>query len=202
MKIDKLKEGILVNKSNIKWNIEVTTGVGGRFIVPNSSNGYHGLLKSWWDYYCIEKEKWLLVTENIKVKKVFEKHYPHNTFYTVDLYDDFNNVTDFQLDICNEKHFMKLPKVDVVVCQATLEHIYDPFQAVKNMNDTLNNGGYLIMHTHTPGYRYHKYPKDYFRFYPDWFEDLEYLLPELKLKELVSTTNNHIFSLYQKEIKI
>ena len=198
---NELKEGIIVNKSNVAWNIEMTNGIGGRFIVPNSSNGYHMLLKDWWDYYCFQQEKWLLVTENNEVKKVFKDTYPNKIFFTVDLYDDFNNNTDYQLDICNEKHCIKLPEVDVVLCQATLEHIYAPFQAVKNMNNTLNNGGYLILHTHTPGYRYHQYPRDYMRFYPDWFEDLEYLIPELNLLELASS-NNHIFALYRKEIKI
>ena len=199
---DKLKEGIIVNKSKVSWNIEMTNGIGGRFIVPNSSNGYHELLKNWWEHYCLKKKKWLLVTENNEVKKVFENKYPNIDFFTTDLYDDFNIETDYQIDICNKKHFRKLPKVDTIICQATLEHVYNPFQAVKNMNDSLNNNGYLLLHTHTPGYRYHQYPRDYIRFYPDWFEDLENFIKELNLLELVSVPSYHIFALYQKRIKI
>lgn len=199
MIISEVKTGILKSSAGIKWNIQVDNGVGGRFVVPNSSNGYHGLLKVWWDHYCMHKQKWLLVTENNNVKKVFEDNYPDKVFYTVDLYDDFNNSIDYKLDICNEQECNNLPKLDVVICQATLEHIYNPFQAVKNMTDSLNEDGYLLLHTHTPGYAYHQYPRDYFRFFSDWFEDLENLLPELTLKELVATKCNHIFAIYNKE---
>ena len=189
--------GIIYSDSGVNWDITLTRGVGGKFPVPNSSGGYHGLLKEWWEYYGKDKKEWLLVSENNHVKKVFENTYPDKQFYTTEYYDDFNKTTDFELDICNSEHTKRLPKVDIVICQATLEHVYDGYGAVKNMINILNPGGYLFIHTHTPGFVYHQYPRDYLRFYPDWFEDIPSTIGNIKLKELVSV-KNHIFSVYEK----
>ena len=52
--------GIIYSDSKINWNIKCTRAVGGKFIVPNSSGGYHGLLKAWWEYYAENKKRWLL----------------------------------------------------------------------------------------------------------------------------------------------
>lgn len=190
--------GIIYSDSGINWNIELTKAVGGKFPVPNSSGGYHGLLKEWWEHYGKHKKQWLLVSENNEVKKVFESRYSDKQFYTTEYYDDFNKTTDYELDLCNPNHTKNLPKVDIVICQATLEHVYDAYGAVKNMINILNPEGYLFIHTHTPGFVYHQYPRDYLRFYPDWFEDIPINIKEVKLKELVSV-KNHIFSVYEKE---
>jgi hypothetical protein len=189
--------GIIYSNSGIDWNITFDMAVGGKFIAPNSSGGYHKLLKEWWDHYGKDKKEWLLISENNQVKSLFEKTYPDKRFYTTELYDDFNKTTDFELDLCNVEHTKQLPRVDVIICQATLEHVYDGYGAVKNMVDTLSSGGYLFIHTHTPGFVYHQYPRDYLRFYPDWFEDIPSTIGNIELKELVSV-KNHIFSVYGK----
>jgi len=38
---------------NKTWNVNICNlgRTGGNFYVSNLSNGYHGILKQWWEYY-------------------------------------------------------------------------------------------------------------------------------------------------------
>jgi hypothetical protein len=60
-----------------------------------------------------------------------------------------------------------------------------------------NTGGSVLLHTHVPGMAYHPYPKDYLRFFPDWFLDAQSFIEKIVIKELV-VVNQHIFAVYQK----
>ncbi len=60
---------------------------------------------------------------------------------------------------------------DLIVSQAMLEHLVDPYRHVSDLAAQLNPGGHLILHTHPPGFPYHRHPVDCIRFYPDWFEE-------------------------------
>ena len=59
---------------------------------------------------------------------------------------------------------------DCIVSQAMLEHLINPYKHVCDLYCLLENGGHLILHTHIPGFEYHRYPIDCMRFFPDWFE--------------------------------
>jgi len=61
---------------------------------------------------------------------------------------------------------------DCIVSQSMLEHLIDPYKHVRDCVSLLRSGGYLIVHTMMPGFNYHRYPVDCFRFYPDWFEEV------------------------------
>jgi SAM-dependent methyltransferase len=63
-------------------------------------------------------------------------------------------------------------KFDVIISQAMLEHLLDPYRHVTDLSGMLNPGGHLILHTHIPGFSYHRHPIDCLRFYPDWFEEV------------------------------
>ena len=63
-------------------------------------------------------------------------------------------------------------KFDAIVSQAMLEHLLNPYKHVVDLSQMLNPGGKLILHTHIPGFKYHRYPIDCVRFYPDWFETI------------------------------
>ena len=42
------------SKNNNKWNLEKandSSGIGGCFNANNHSNGYHGILKQWWEHF-------------------------------------------------------------------------------------------------------------------------------------------------------
>lgn len=64
----------------------------------------------------------------------------------------------------------EMGKFDLIVSQAMLEHLLNPYKHVVDLSEMLNPGGKLILHTHIPGFVYHRYPIDCVRFFPDWFE--------------------------------
>jgi SAM-dependent methyltransferase len=53
---------------------------------------------------------------------------------------------------------------DVVLCLCTLEHIEDWREAVRQMTTVLRLRGKLVFAAPAPGFPYHPYPKDYWRF--------------------------------------
>ena len=59
---------------------------------------------------------------------------------------------------------------DLVISQAIIEHLVDPFGHVTALFELLGSGGTLIVQTVIPGFPYHRYPVDCVRFFPDWFE--------------------------------
>jgi len=61
------------------------------------------------------------------------------------------------------KHF-GVEQFDVVVSTEMLEHAKDWRTAVDQMKQVLRTGGLLIMTTRGPGFPYHGYPHDYWRF--------------------------------------
>lgn len=171
--------------------------VGGQFSVPNLSGGYHGILQSWWEKYITPQSLVLLISENDDVKKTFEIRYPGTTFVTTNLYTVDN--VDYILNLCDSEFVNSFNvKFDIIVCQATLEHVYDPFNAIKNMSGLLNHNGLLLIHTHTPGFVYHPCPTDCLRFYPDWFKEIVNYIDNIQLLDLVHTNSFHIFAQYQK----
>jgi SAM-dependent methyltransferase len=59
---------------------------------------------------------------------------------------------------------------DLIISQAVFEHLVDPYKHFRDLAKLLkSSGGYLLIHTHIPGYTYHRYPIDAVRFFPDWF---------------------------------
>lgn len=190
-----------VFKSHSHWDYSPydTYWIGGRFQVSNFSNGYHGILKQWWDYYN-KGVSCLLISENNKVKSEFQIQYPEWRFQTLDFYDNKGEPVDIKVNLCDALPSKIDSAFDLIICQATLEHLYDPFMAMKNMSSLLNDKGVVVIHTHVPGYYYHPYPRDYLRFHPDWFEDIPVFIKEYKLLELYAT-QGHIFSAYEKNIQ-
>lgn len=187
-----------IHKSRQNWNLDVANGfwIGGHFPVANSSGGYHGILKQWWDHVPKKQNHWLLISEKNNVKQTFQSLYPTDTFNNVDLFYHESEV-DFKIDICDKKQMLQLPSYDIIVCQATLEHLFNPIDAVYNMLDALKTHGSLLIHTHTQYTIYHPYPKDYFRFFPDWFIDVPKYGRNIQLLDLLDH-DGHIFASYTK----
>ncbi len=137
------------------WNFEYNGWVGGKFPARNSSGGYHGLLQQWWDFYAIHGARVLLVSENSEAAEDFQKAYP-----AWDI-----KITDLPFDLCSGE---LRGEFDLIICQATLEHLYNPFGAMKNLADVLVKDGILVLHTHSINCQYHAWPRDYIRFMDDW----------------------------------
>lgn len=76
--------------------------------------------------------------------------------------------TDYQWNF--EQEPPEMGKFDFIISQAMLEHLLNPYKHVVDLSQMLNLGGKLVLHTHVPGFNYHRYPLDCVRFYPDWFE--------------------------------
>lgn len=186
--------------NSIQWdyNWAQTGFVGGRLPLNNLSRGYHGILKQWWDHYLkIELPKVLLISENNRTKKELNDFYKNWDIHTLDLYPELDNdKSDIIMDICDCE---LINKYDLVINQATLEHLYNPFGAMQNMCESLNKGGYLISHTHSQLMGYHQYPRDYMRFMIDWWYDLPQHIRDIKLIELYEDDKLiHIFTCYEK----
>jgi hypothetical protein len=188
-------------RGNKTWDYERFGGywVGGRLPIPNLSQGYHGILKQWWEHYN-QGNECLLISESDKAKHCFQDLYPHWNFTTLDLYDIQAEEVDVVADLCGDLSGELLRKsFDLIICQATLEHVYDPFKAVRNMVSLLRPNGIIAVHTHTPPFPYHGYPRDYFRFSLDWFEDLESHLKGIELLELIGT-RGHVFAALRRNL--
>jgi hypothetical protein len=186
--------GINYSVSKIDWNTQYNGWVGiPHFGCSNSSTGYHGILKQWWEHYAKKEANVLLVSEGSKVKSEFKLSYPKWRIKTT---DGFIDDTDFKLDICSE--YLRNLTYDLIISQATQEHLYDPFFAMKNMVNSLNVGGVLVMHTHSVACGYHAWPRDYVRFMDDWWYDMEKWLP-VELLEFYNHNNNHVFACYKKK---
>ena len=193
------------SKNNNRWNfnLENEYWVGGLYKAPNLSSGFHGILKQWWEYYCSNTDKIvLLVAENIDVKKQLQELYPNWIIHICDYYPELqsgNNI-DIVGDICE---FGSIPEntYDLIVSQANLEHIYDPYGAMINIFNGLKKGGFVISHTHPPGMGYHAFPHDCIRFMKDWWYLVEkHSKIPVELMELYQTHNDaNVFSCYRKK---
>jgi 2-polyprenyl-3-methyl-5-hydroxy-6-metoxy-1,4-benzoquinol methylase len=126
--------------------------------------------------------------------------YPEWHFTTLDLYDVQGGEVDIVADLCGDLCGGVVEKSsDLIICQATLEHVYNPFKAVQNMVSLLKPKGIIAVHTHTPPFPYHAFPRDDFRFSLDWFEDLESHMKGIELLEL-SATRGHVFAALRKNL--
>lgn len=103
---------------------------------------------------------------------------------------------DFDWDF-EEDHPENMPgNFDLIVSQAMFEHLVDPYKHFKDLANLLKKGGRLVIHTHIPGYTYHRFPVDAVRFFPDWFE-LSAKRNSLAVKRKF-LRNFHIIYLFEK----
>lgn len=172
---------------------------GGHIRVPNVSGFYHGILREYFDQYGLGA-RCLLVSETKAVAEVFGRLFPGTDFVSTDYYLDLQPDPKCHVvwDLCSERPPESLVGFQSIICQATLEHVLDPVQVLRNFSSILSEGGYLFVQTHTPAYVYHPYPRDYLRYQPDWFEDIEKLVRTLKLVELLCV-DGHAFAVYRRE---
>jgi Methyltransferase domain len=85
---------------------------------------------------------------------------------TAGLMDDADFRWDFEQDPPDMGRF------DLALSQAMLEHLIDPYKHMRDLAALLEPGGHIVALTVLPGFNYHRYPVDCFRFFPDWFEEV------------------------------
>lgn len=182
------------------WDVQLARGFGGWVDVPNHSGGYHGLLRQWWTTYGLGRSC-LLVSESSEVGVFFEKLYPGTKVVATDYYLDIGPAqarTDVVWNLYEPiPEVLAETKFGSVICQATVEHILDPVGVLRKLVAVLGDGGYLYLHTHSPLFPYHACPKDYLRFFPEWFRDVSLLIPEMEAIELYCA-KGHTFAAYRK----
>ena len=114
--------------------------------------------------------------------------------------NEFEDYPDIIFDLCDELDSSLENKYDKIICLAILEHVYDPFKAIKNLRRMLKPNG--IIFGYVPYlYHYHAPPdlkfQDYFRFSKD---ALSYLFQEfsevqlLPIRGRISTPFNLLFA--------
>jgi SAM-dependent methyltransferase len=185
-----------------RWNTQISRGIGGWVVAPNHSEGYHGLLQQWWEAYGLGCSS-VLVSETREVGAVFQKLYPKTRMVTTDYFLDLNS-QHAQTDVLWNLYEpipsdLAATQFGSVVCQATLEHLVDPVGVLRKLIGLLADGGHLYMHTHTPLFPYHGWPKDYSRFFPEWFRDIGLVIPEIEVIEVYCKAG-HAFAAYRKRV--
>ena len=96
------------------------------------------------------------------------KFFTDEQITTADI-NQYHDYPDIFIDICDASTFPQ-KKYDAIICNAVLEHVYDPASAVENLYNTLNEGGICLAQApfcfryHAPDD--HEY-QDYFRFTRD-----------------------------------
>jgi SAM-dependent methyltransferase len=74
-------------------------------------------------------------------------------------------------------------RFDLVVCTEMLEHVRDWRTAVWNLKQVVREGGILLLTTRSPGFWYHGYPHDYWRFELD---DMRAIFQDCTLEALIA----------------
>ena len=165
---------------------------------PNTSGGFHEFLKDRWEGLAPDAEDVLLVGEGRAVKAHMQATYPEWRITTADLFLKGDDSADLAIDICSVGT-LPVESFDLIINQANLEHVYDPFGAMRNLSQSLRVGGVHVLHTHLPGMDYHAFPRDYFRFMPDWFLDLpERLDRKIGVLGVWPEYNIHVFAAYNR----
>ena len=157
--------------------------------LPSESGVYHGEIVKW--ALDLSPQCVLFAGENKDTARRLKDIIKAGQVYTTGLAD-----TDFKWNF--EKHSPDIGKdFDLVVSQAILEHLLNPYKHVEDLTSLLKPQGHLILHTVMPGFPYHRHPIDSVRFFPDWFEETAQRMNLKTVKKRINDT--HIFYMYQKE---
>jgi SAM-dependent methyltransferase len=92
--------------------------------------------------------------------KFSKRRYNKNRIMFDRLYE--YHVTDLENDICSPD-FKAERQYDVIYSNNVFEHLYQPFQAIKNIYDMMKPGGIAVIIAPF-AWRYHEVPGDYFRY--------------------------------------
>ena len=74
--------------------------------------------------------------------------------------------------VANIHFFDNAECFDLIICCEMLEHDTNPLGTVAWMKHHLAPGGLLIATTPANSFPYHAYPRDYWRFMPDFYTDI------------------------------
>lgn len=160
--------------------------------LPNEATFYFGEIIKWAQDINPTPKRALLAGENNNTAKYLQPEIRVEHICTSGLLN-----VDYEWDF--EKPPPQMGPFDLIISQAILEHLLNPYKHMSDLSDLLAPGGYLIVHSVCPGHPYHRYPIDACRFFPDWFEETAKRLNlDIIKKRIKDTKDNHIFYMYQK----
>ena len=108
----------------------------------------------------------LLAGDRNDVKEIWRPFFPDARFVTAGVHD-MDQAWNYEQD---PPEGLSKQRFRLIISQATIEHLIDPYKHVRDLAGLLEEGGFLIVHIVLPGFFYHRVPIDCMRFYPDWFE--------------------------------
>jgi len=158
--------------------------------VPNESRGYAGEIIKWAQDITPPPNRVLLAGESRSIVEHLRHRFREQALYTTGL----SNV-DYEWNF--ERDSPSMGEFDLVISQAILEHLLDPYKHICDLASITAPGGFLIVHGAGPGFPYHRFPIDACRFYPDWFEEIAKRLNLLIVKKRIRKDSN-IFYMFQK----
>ncbi len=135
--------------------------------LPNESGMYHGAMIKW--AADLKPDQVLLAGEQWEMAPIIREAVGAKLVVTTGL-EDAHHIWDFNQDLPESFRFNGGRLYDLVICQAILEHIYNPYQFLENLTALVKGNGHMLFHTHTPGFNKHDYPIDCLRYFPDWFD--------------------------------
>ena len=159
-------------------------------IIPNTSGYIPAWLAKQIDAFD-RKGTWLLVTEPESARARFAEIDPSRTWEKIQHEDG--------LDLNKDK---ATKTYDGIVFLFALEHVFNPVAALSWLSDSLAPGGRLFLTTthcepETVPHQYHAFPRDYHRFWPDWFVDLGEHVP-LNLVAMKLDQTKCIYCVYER----
>jgi hypothetical protein len=170
----------------------IKTKFGECVSAPNSSHGFHGILFYYIDKYKRPNGEIFLISEPNEVIPVFEEHFPSTAVYALPYDGEHGKVFT---DLCKPIDYSDW-RYDIVLSQATLEHVCRPSVFLENLVRFTKVGGHVIIHTHNPRMEEHKWPYDCVRFLKDFWFCMEDYIPA-KVVEY-EEKDVHVFVVYER----
>lgn len=162
--------------------------------VQNVSKKFDGLLIQWWRHFGLSGKGMVVGDGGFcdPVKNKLRELFPE--IGSVEVAD--MRGADIIWDITKPPGELLSSMYDWIICQATLEHVYDPVASIKNMLSCLKPSGLLYIHTVGPQMKIHRHPVDCIRFLRDFFVILEHEL-ETEIVDMLWTPY-HINVIYRR----
>lgn len=161
--------------------------------LPSESGYYHGEIIRWIQELSSVPKRTLFAGEAKPAAAALEKVMELGEVTTA-------GVLDVDVPWNFEQKPPEIGTFDLIVSQAILEHLLDPYQHMLSLEGLLAAGGHLLVHTVTPGFDYHRYPIDAYRFFPDFFET--FALKTNLLVHRKRVCDNHIFYFFQRKASL
>jgi len=153
--------------------------------LPNECKGYSGIILKWAQDISPMPQRVLLAGEKRDV--VGYLRFLGEEICTAGLSE-----ADYKWNFENDPP-QQMGKFDLIISQAILEHLLNPYKHLAALANLTITGGHLIIYGAKSGFPYHRFPIDACRFYPDWFEEMAQRLNLSIIKKHIG-----IFYMFQK----